>query len=37
MLILLVLPALYSRFSRARVEALPNRDAAKFVPNRAAE
>jgi heavy metal efflux system protein len=37
LLTLLVLPALYSRFSAARVEMRQDRDAAKFVPNRAAE
>jgi len=33
----LVLPALYSRFSAKRVKMPRNHEAAKFVPNRAAE
>jgi cobalt-zinc-cadmium resistance protein CzcA len=37
LLTLLVLPALYSRFSGTRTAALRDRDAAKFAPNRAAE
>ena len=37
LLTLLVLPALYSRISGTRIGMLRDRDAAKFVPNRAAE
>jgi heavy metal efflux system protein len=37
LLTLLVLPALYSRFSTARAPMTRDREAAKFVPDRAAE
>jgi heavy metal efflux system protein len=37
LLTLLVLPALYSRFSTTRAKVRRDREAAKFVPNRAAE